>query len=763
MFTPQQNGKRTFRRQILSVLIPCLMGSVPLSTLAGAPTAPQLQYDSRSEVPLTPLPAPISLLDRMAENHSALADITAEKNTRSLTVVFGEIKLSPGSWLQVFSEDNRQSYIYNDADFYSEQGVTGFESDTLLGGKVTVRVVYPDGKPAAEDGVQILGYRAQGMAKARVIIGSSQIKQAACYKLNEEIYGHSRAVVKANGASGWNIAGGPWVMTNHHVAGDIGEKKHSLIYHYRSSDCDSENADVDNFLTIKSQRVVASGQGPGAPAPGNHDWSLYQADELAWQEAGIVPFFGALWLDTESEPGQLSGHPLYVPQHPGGRPRQISSLADNGQACGVISASADKVKYNCDTYGGSSGSPVLSQRSNGVLALHYGGSSNHNTGVNSRVVYNGIKHLLPAANLPVSASQGKGKVKVVPVSFAPGLPATVDSGVTDAVDIAALDASRMKRDGNDYLFTAKGRSAAGKVSDITVRLHPLAGPDGTLSGKLNLSASSRDNPGMDDGLLTGWMAFSLNRQADGRNVKNLILPFSSEYYDPFSSPFSPDAQVMKMRLTESQPALSEPVKHTTNIGFLAVRSGQGPMTLLSGGTGYSPLTVQVKNEAGQLQVVKLRGQRKTRCSPALRPMNSMTGCGVGAAPASLQLSYVAEDNADLPGGHYQGMVPVIASRDAFTQPLLVEVDLTVPPKEWEKPEPEPEPEPEPQPEDYDHIFPAGLKGYQAGTTVLQPATGKVYQCKPWPYSGYCSQWTSASNHFEPGIGSAWQQAWTLIH
>jgi chitin-binding protein len=62
---------------------------------------------------------------------------------------------------------------------------------------------------------------------------------------------------------------------------------------------------------------------------------------------------------------------------------------------------------------------------------------------------------------------------------------------------------------------------------------------------------------------------------------------------------------------------------------------------------------------------------------------------------------------------------------------------------------------------YDHVFPQNLSQYKAGTRVLQSRDGKVYECKPWPYSGYCRQWSAGSNQFEPGIGSAWTSAWLV--
>jgi chitin-binding protein len=62
---------------------------------------------------------------------------------------------------------------------------------------------------------------------------------------------------------------------------------------------------------------------------------------------------------------------------------------------------------------------------------------------------------------------------------------------------------------------------------------------------------------------------------------------------------------------------------------------------------------------------------------------------------------------------------------------------------------------------YQYIFPEGLDSYTAGTVVLQPKNGKIYQCKPFPYSGYCKQWTSSRAQFEPGMGEHWEQAWIL--
>ncbi|AWN75229.1 lytic polysaccharide monooxygenase [Legionella anisa] len=59
----------------------------------------------------------------------------------------------------------------------------------------------------------------------------------------------------------------------------------------------------------------------------------------------------------------------------------------------------------------------------------------------------------------------------------------------------------------------------------------------------------------------------------------------------------------------------------------------------------------------------------------------------------------------------------------------------------------------------DLIYPDGINTYTAGTIVLGRLDHKRYQCKPWPYSGWCTQ---SPAYYEPGVGLAWSEAWTLL-
>lgn len=64
-----------------------------------------------------------------------------------------------------------------------------------------------------------------------------------------------------------------------------------------------------------------------------------------------------------------------------------------------------------------------------------------------------------------------------------------------------------------------------------------------------------------------------------------------------------------------------------------------------------------------------------------------------------------------------------------------------------------------QPGPASYRFPEGLREYKAGTRVLKPKDGRVYECRPWPNAGYCVQWSPQATHFEPGVGTHWQEAW----
>ncbi len=60
----------------------------------------------------------------------------------------------------------------------------------------------------------------------------------------------------------------------------------------------------------------------------------------------------------------------------------------------------------------------------------------------------------------------------------------------------------------------------------------------------------------------------------------------------------------------------------------------------------------------------------------------------------------------------------------------------------------------------DYIFPDGLPQYGPGTKVEH--NNRQFECKPYPESGFCTQWSESATQYEPGVGKHWKQAWDDI-
>lgn len=53
------------------------------------------------------------------------------------------------------------------------------------------------------------------------------------------------------------------------------------------------------------------------------------------------------------------------------------------------------------------------------------------------------------------------------------------------------------------------------------------------------------------------------------------------------------------------------------------------------------------------------------------------------------------------------------------------------------------------------VYPTGIGSYGPGT-IVRGSDGRLYQCRPFPYSGWCNQ---APPYYAPGTGWNWQDAW----
>ncbi|GAA2530535.1 trypsin-like serine peptidase [Winogradskya humida] len=221
------------------------------------------------------------------------------------------------------------------------------------------------------------------------VCGSDESKDAVCYRSADPVaYTRSKAIARLliNGTelcTGWRVGARNRMITNNHCFDNSDDAYETEVwFNYQCAKCGGY--DVFRPTKVWGEKVLTTDH--------VYDYTLFTVENFA-----SVRKFGYLTLDT-GRPAR--GQELYVPQHPAGEPTRIAGrLGDKAGTCAVVSNAFDgyvknsDVSYNCDTEGGSSGSPVLSRRTDKVVALHHFGGC-PNSGVRADLLYKKLKYYL---------------------------------------------------------------------------------------------------------------------------------------------------------------------------------------------------------------------------------------------------------------------------------------------------------------------------------------------------------------------------------
>ncbi|GAA0710508.1 trypsin-like peptidase domain-containing protein [Dactylosporangium roseum] len=310
-------------------------------------------------------------------------------------VHFGELRLNRGDKVRVTDASGAEHYTYTSeelrlADNWSmsvsgDRAVVSVEraGDDVLGLKsklaglgVTVdriaRGQTPDERAAA--------LAAKRAAEARQpheesICGrSNETENAACYKSSDPVaYANSKPVARIliNGVelcTAFRIGTQNRMMTNHHCLTTTREARNTEVwFNYECAQC--EGGPTLRPTKVMGDQVIATDE--------LLDYTLFSVRDFE-----AVQRFGYLQIDDRAP---VRGEELYIPQHPRGAPTVITMQdpTERSGNCAVSDPSYDgyaantDMSYYCDTDGGSSGSPVISRRTNKVIALHhFGGCPN---------------------------------------------------------------------------------------------------------------------------------------------------------------------------------------------------------------------------------------------------------------------------------------------------------------------------------------------------------------------------------------------------
>jgi lysyl endopeptidase len=221
------------------------------------------------------------------------------------------------------------------------------------------------------------------------VCAGDQSRDAVCYRSSDPVaYTRSKAIARLliNGTelcTGWRVGPKNRMLTNNHCLTTSEEAYDTEVwFNYQCATCGGY--DVFRPTKVWGKQVLSTDH--------TYDYTLFTVDDFE-----AVKKFGFLELDA-ARPAK--NQELYVPQHPAGEPTRIAgSLGEKAGNCSVTNpgytgyTAGSDVAYYCDTEGGSSGSPVLSRKTNKVVALHHFGGC-PNSGVRGDLLLTKLRSLL---------------------------------------------------------------------------------------------------------------------------------------------------------------------------------------------------------------------------------------------------------------------------------------------------------------------------------------------------------------------------------
>ncbi|RHY31906.1 hypothetical protein DYB32_003053 [Aphanomyces invadans] len=316
------------------------------------------------------------------------------------------ISMSSGGVLEISALDGSQKVQYTGSrsDFYAEY-VTG--SAAVLAyyppRRISLDIANTTEVGQASSAFTIdrfaSGYANGTRNTIETICGVDNSRPAVCLKTSDSVkYTKAKAVghLFVSGTSictGWLFGSEGHLITNNHCIGSAEEARSVQVeFGVECSTCSDPNNSVKHrcrgMIVATSAELIST------------DWMLdFSLLKLNLKTGVSLAPYG--YLQARST-GPVLNEPIYIAQHPDGKPKRIATTVDKGVA-GTIEGTPiccpDYVQYSLDTDFGSSGSPVLSTRNNTVVALHSRGGC-PNKGITMDKIVSKLRSL---GHLPANA------------------------------------------------------------------------------------------------------------------------------------------------------------------------------------------------------------------------------------------------------------------------------------------------------------------------------------------------------------------------
>lgn len=388
-----------------SPLLWLLLGCLPAMATA-APAAGPVQVGRA--VDLTFETVHPYLTPKSVEHHLVHSQVIHLPGATYLAPHFSRFELAPGDYLVVRSPSGERSWRYEGlgkGDLGRSDGFWGIH----VPGERLYLDLYSNGSHGERAG---WGYRVDQVARGfaglaeKAICGADDRENARCYQsTHPEIYQESRAVARLmiQGmflCTGWLVGSEGHVMTNNHC----------LSTNAAAMDTDfeflAEGSCLQSCGTLQCPGTIVASSSTLVATSSGLDYTLLKLPTNPTDTYGYFQLRAA---------GPVVGERIFLPQHPGGRGKEIAIFStdpadESGYAeiAGITAfESGDGAAYFADTESGSSGSPVVASSDGCVVALHRGAIDCSHFGNTGATTYEIIAHLgasAPADAVVTSAS-----------------------------------------------------------------------------------------------------------------------------------------------------------------------------------------------------------------------------------------------------------------------------------------------------------------------------------------------------------------------
>ncbi|HEQ1859816.1 TPA: trypsin-like peptidase domain-containing protein [Providencia alcalifaciens] len=590
------------------------------------------------------------------------------ENASFLNLIFSKVNLPSNAFVEFeYGENILQREFFHNVD----------EPFILIPSQsVNIRVILPKASYLDHDYSLILSYVVHDSSPT-VIIGEDERKPYICYE-KTQIAAHalSCGAAKIGGRASCSLIGNEnYLLTNNHVVeSDPDLASGEIWFNWFNESCDSTSPATEP-VRLKPGKVLKYGV-----SVGDYDYALFTLDDFDYAHSNVKALFGGLAL---SQNNPVKGDKIYIPQYGDGglRPMHIADTK-NGEHAEILTVINDgeKITYNADSQGGSSGSPVISRETHEVIGLHWGGS-NVNVGVSVQNLNAEIGSLIEKSNVPVI---GLGNVLSSNLELTPinASEKTIPISLISGSHIEFFDTVKIENKENHSLLTVDTINLiTQKTFPITFKASLVSGEyqthlgDKKATGEVTLKISDIDLK--ENGVMKAWITFKILNGTE--NIKNHVIRVIFDNYNPYDAPFEIEsADILNFNVNHAQQNRVEyQVKGRDDHGFIALYRHEGPTFLVWYETAYSKVRALLKTELGDEISVNLRGWRETDCSSA--SLNTATTCVSPNKYTKLILEYFPEDNKhlELKQGTYEGIIPLQArSWDGeASKNILVKVSL----------------------------------------------------------------------------------------